>query len=121
MSGPIAHLSDEGESSRHLAARVARGYYVDDRSKVELANELGISRFKVARLLDLARDSGIVTIEIHDEGLIDSEMSERLQEHLNRILEDKQYHQSQRNQQLDRQILVTVDRQLLLNHQSLRH
>ena len=36
-------------------ARVARHYYLDDRSKSEIADDLGISRFRVARLLDAAR------------------------------------------------------------------
>jgi DNA-binding transcriptional regulator LsrR (DeoR family) len=38
-----------------LIASVARRYYLEGRSKVEIAEELGLSRFKVARLLDTAR------------------------------------------------------------------
>ena len=41
----------------------ARRYYLDERSKVEIAEELGVSRFKIARLLEVARDSGLVRIE----------------------------------------------------------
>jgi len=33
-------------------AAVARRFYVDGRSKLELAEEFGVSRFKIARLLD---------------------------------------------------------------------
>ena len=47
-----------------LAARVARQYYLDGVSKVDIAERLGISRFRVARLLDAARESGMVRIEI---------------------------------------------------------
>src|SRR4028119_472803 len=54
-----------------LTASVARRYYLDGRSKVEIADEFGLSRFKVARLLDAARASGLVRIEIRHEGEID--------------------------------------------------
>lgn len=46
------------------AAIVARRYYLDDRKKNEIADELGLSRFKVARLLDEARARGLVKISI---------------------------------------------------------
>jgi DNA-binding transcriptional regulator LsrR (DeoR family) len=62
-----------------LTAFVARRYYLDDRSKVEIANELGLSRFKVARLIDAARASGLVRIEIADPGAIDVDLSTKLQ------------------------------------------
>jgi hypothetical protein len=61
-----------------LIASVARRCYLEGRSKVEIADELGLSRFKVARLLDAARSSGLVQIEIADPGGIDVELSERL-------------------------------------------
>lgn len=63
-----------------LSASVARRYYVDNRSKVEIADEFGISRFKVARLLESARSSGLVRIDIGWPGAIDIELSGRLQE-----------------------------------------
>lgn len=46
------------------AATVAQRFFVDERSKQQIATEFAISRFKVARLLDLARESGLVRIEI---------------------------------------------------------
>lgn len=58
-SGTAADLSD-----RRLIARVARSYYLEDVSKVELARQFGISRFKIARMLTKARETGIVRIEI---------------------------------------------------------
>jgi DNA-binding transcriptional regulator LsrR (DeoR family) len=61
-----------------LAALAARRYYLDGRSKVDIAAELGLSRFKVARLLDLARTEGVVTIQVHDPRGIDPELSEAL-------------------------------------------
>jgi DNA-binding transcriptional regulator LsrR (DeoR family) len=62
-----------------LSASVARRYFLDGRSKLEIADEFGLSRFKVARLLDAARDSGLVRIEIGHKGLIDVDLSARLQ------------------------------------------
>jgi DNA-binding transcriptional regulator LsrR (DeoR family) len=47
-----------------MAARVARQFYLEGVSKVDIADRLGISRFRVARLLDSARDAGMVRIEI---------------------------------------------------------
>ena len=38
-----------------LIASVARRYYLEGKSKIEIAEELGLSRFKVARLLETAR------------------------------------------------------------------
>jgi DNA-binding transcriptional regulator LsrR (DeoR family) len=63
-----------------LTASVARRYYLDGRSKVEIADEFGLSRFKVARLLDAARASGLVRIEIRHEGEIDVDTSARLRD-----------------------------------------
>lgn len=47
-----------------LIADLARRHYLEDASKVELAKEFGISRFKIARLLSRGREEGIVRIEI---------------------------------------------------------
>ncbi|WP_375497798.1 sugar-binding transcriptional regulator [uncultured Jatrophihabitans sp.] len=63
-----------------LLARVARNYYLDDRSKSDIALELGISRFRVARLLDTARREGVVTIHVASPTGYDTELSVRLQE-----------------------------------------
>ena len=63
-----------------LMASIARGHFIQGRSKVELAEEFGLSRFKVARLIDEARDSGLVRIEIRHHGEIDVDLSARLRE-----------------------------------------
>lgn len=63
-----------------LIASVARRYYLEGRSKIEIAEELSMSRFKVARLLETARASGLVHIEIADPDMIDVDMSARLQD-----------------------------------------
>lgn len=48
---------------------------MDRESKVEIAEALGISRFKVARLLDLAHEAGLVRIEIAPHGVLDVDLS----------------------------------------------
>jgi DNA-binding transcriptional regulator LsrR (DeoR family) len=53
-----------GPASLVLSALIARRYCLDGRSKIEIADEFGLSRFKVARLIDVARSSGLVRIEI---------------------------------------------------------
>src|ERR1700749_3505033 len=60
----MASLSADRPSEVVLAARVARQFYLEGVSKVDIADRLGISRFRVARLLDSARESGLVRIEI---------------------------------------------------------
>lgn len=65
------------------AAIVARRYYIDDKQKSEIADELGISRFKVARLLDEAKASGIVRIYVDMPSEIDVPLGERLAERFN--------------------------------------
>lgn len=71
-----------GPAAAVLAATVARRYYFDGVSKSEIATELGLSRFKVARVLDQARSSGLVRIELHYEGEIDLDLSVRVAEAL---------------------------------------
>lgn len=67
-----------GPAQLVLTASVARRYYLDGRSKVEIAEEFALSRFKVARLLEDARTSGLVRIEIGHPGTVDVELSGRL-------------------------------------------
>lgn len=80
-----AHLSARlrgAESDRALLAKVARSHYLDGESKVEIAESLGISRFRVARLLDRALADGVVKITINDDGLEDPVLSALLRERL---------------------------------------
>lgn len=73
-------MVEQGPAELVLIAAVARRHYLQDRSKVEIAEELGISRFKVARLLDAAREMGLVRIEIVRQGTLDLDLSAQLQE-----------------------------------------
>jgi len=60
---------------------VSRAYYLDNKSKLEIADEFGISRFVVARLLNQARETGLVTITINTGGVL-PELSSRVRDHL---------------------------------------
>lgn len=67
-----------GETDLMLMAHVARKYYHGGQSKSEIADQLYLSRFKVARLLDAARDRGIVTFDIGLPGSINLGLSDEL-------------------------------------------
>lgn len=81
----MSERSDGGRlgtaSDHRLAAAVARRYYLRDESQVSIAADLGISRFKVARLLEWARAEGIVRIEVA-EPEVDVALSKTLAEAL---------------------------------------
>ena len=70
----------KGPAELVLAASIARRHYVDGRTKIEIADEFRLSRFKVARLLEAAREQGLVRIEIGHAGTIDVDTSGRLAE-----------------------------------------
>lgn len=63
-----------------LMADIARRHFWDGRTRVEIAEELGLSRFKVGRLLETAISSGLVRIEIDLPEAVDSDLSLRLKE-----------------------------------------
>jgi DNA-binding transcriptional regulator LsrR (DeoR family) len=52
------------QNDSNLMVEVSTDYYLDGKSKVEIARDRGISRFQVARLLAQAREQGVVRIEI---------------------------------------------------------
>lgn len=72
--------STPGPAALVLTATVARRYYLEGATKTEIAAEYGLSRFKVARLLDEARASGVVRIELDSSGEINLDLSVRLAE-----------------------------------------
>ncbi|WP_297871498.1 sugar-binding transcriptional regulator [uncultured Oscillibacter sp.] len=59
-------------------AYVARRYYLEDRKQSDIAQELGVSRPLVSRMLSEAREQGIVEITIHEPGVRESRLLERL-------------------------------------------
>ncbi len=56
------------QTHEQFLAKIGREHFLDGKSKVEIANTYGISRFHVARLLDEAREAGIVRIEVSTPG-----------------------------------------------------
>ncbi len=67
-----------GPAELVLTATVARRFYLEGISKSDIAAEIGVSRFKVARMLDWARATGLVRIELVTRGEIDLDLSVRL-------------------------------------------
>ena len=65
-------------SSADLAGRVARLFFERQLTKVEIAARLGVSRFRVARLLDRALADGIVRIEFRDAPVRDRDLGRRV-------------------------------------------
>ncbi len=63
-----------------LMAHVARKHYVGGMSKSDIAEQLFLSRFKVARLLQAARDEGIIQIAINLPGDLNLNLSRELEE-----------------------------------------
>mgnify|MGYP001160621142 CR=1 FL=1 len=71
-------ITRSADADRGLLATVARAYYIENLTRLEIAELLGISRFKVARLLSRAREEGVVEIAINDVGLPDALLAARL-------------------------------------------
>lgn len=65
-----------GPDEQMTLAHVARRHYVDGVTLIALADELSISRFRVARLLDKARNTGIVRFEISVPSAIHPQLSQ---------------------------------------------
>lgn len=65
-----------------LISELAKLYYLEDVPKTEIARRHGLSRFKVARLLEEARDQGIVRIEIRETAQQQDQLADRLATHL---------------------------------------
>ena len=61
-----------------LATDVARRFHLDGASKVQIAQDLGLNRFKVARLLDLAAAAGLVQIVVGTPPELDAALAEQL-------------------------------------------
>ncbi|MDF2261146.1 sugar-binding transcriptional regulator [Streptantibioticus ferralitis] len=59
-------------------AAMARRFYLDGKSKIEIAEEFGISRFKVARTLETAIRDGLIRLEIRLPPELDAERSDAL-------------------------------------------
>lgn len=76
----MSRKRSRGVSDLVLMAQVARQYYLAGRSKVEIAAEVGLSRFRVARLIEEALERGVVRIEVGLPGDVDLGLSAELRE-----------------------------------------
>ncbi|MDL1899860.1 sugar-binding transcriptional regulator [Anaerolineae bacterium CFX9] len=66
-------LSAAAETTDRLV-QVARAYYLDDQTQEQIALTLGVSRSLVSRLLRMARERGIVRVEVVDPALASMEL-----------------------------------------------
>lgn len=69
---------DAGFEKRKKLAYVARRYYLENQKQSDIAQELGISRPLVSRMLSEARELGIVEITVHETGARAARLLERL-------------------------------------------
>ncbi|EQB2495613.1 sugar-binding transcriptional regulator [Raoultella planticola] len=65
------------------AITVARAYFIERKTKSQIAEDLNLSRFRVARLIEEAIERGLVKFVIEDLQEIDTELSQRLQQMYN--------------------------------------
>ena len=75
--------SNANKERERMAINVAKLYYQMDYSQLKIAQELGISRPSVSRLLQHAKDNGYVRIQIFDPIEDMTVMEERVQERFN--------------------------------------
>ncbi len=79
-TGPSVDDSRAPLDEQLLMAAIAQRYYFENLTRIEIAKEFGISRFKVSRLLESALSSGLVRIEIVLPDSVDADLSLRLKE-----------------------------------------
>jgi DNA-binding transcriptional regulator LsrR (DeoR family) len=77
---PRGELAGTAPAELVRAATVARRFFIEGRSKSEIAAEFGLSRFKIARILDEARATGIVRIEIRLPAGLDARLADELRQ-----------------------------------------
>lgn len=77
---PAARSATQGMGPAELmqAAAMARRFYLEGKSKIQIADEFGVSRFKVARVLESALEHDLVRIEIRVPAELDAERSDAL-------------------------------------------
>ena len=80
MTTTRGEAADQSVDSTDLIGQVARLFFERQLTKVEIAARLGISRFRVARLLDRALAEGVVRIEFRDAPAQDRALGGRVAE-----------------------------------------
>ncbi len=71
---------DMGPEELMRVAFVANQHYVLGRTRIQIAEDMGLSRFKVGRMLEDAISCGIIKFEISTPGPLDLEVSLKLKE-----------------------------------------
>ncbi|SCK07145.1 DNA-binding transcriptional regulator LsrR, DeoR family [Streptomyces sp. WMMB 714] len=67
-----------GPAELMQAAAMARRFYLEGKSKIQIADEFGVSRFKVARVLETALERDLIRIEISVPAELDADRSDAL-------------------------------------------
>ncbi|HML51908.1 MAG TPA: sugar-binding domain-containing protein [Propionicimonas sp.] len=78
----MSTLTHKQRTRNRLMIEIARRYYFNDESMVTISADLNVSRFKVARLLKEARESGLVQISLNTGGDNNSPLAAKLRDHL---------------------------------------
>lgn len=73
-------MSSPGPVEQLTWAAIARRYFLEQKTKIEIADEFGITRFRVARILQSCIEDGIVTITVSVPTHLDAELSDRLRD-----------------------------------------
>lgn len=77
------NLKHKNKTDLSLLAEIAQLYYEENKTQEEIAKLLGLSRFKVSRLLQKAREEGIVAITVRDPFLSCEDLEQELKEKFN--------------------------------------
>ena len=77
----MASLDDLAPDEFELLARLSLGYYEDGLTQEALGHRFGLSRPKVQRLLDRARNVGVVDIHVSTPTWLHVDLERRLREH----------------------------------------
>jgi len=109
----MAVADASGSDSSLLAVQVARLFFERQLTKTEIAKRLGISRFRVARVIDQALAEGLVTIQFRDplplQAALGRAIEERFGLDLCLVLRGKRTGLAQPPMDLVRLAAVTVD------------
>lgn len=94
------------EEEKKQLIKVAKMYYFEELTQAKIAEKLGVSRPVISKMLQKARDEGIVEITIHDEGHDLTELEQTLIHHFQLddvvIASTKQYSKEQKEVALGR-------------------
>lgn len=102
------------DTDRSVLTEVATRFYLRDESKVRIAKDLEVSRFKVARLLREARERGIVTITVRNPSGAEERLATALGAHLH--LEEVRLVAEHPDIEVEREALGTSGAQFLTDH-----